>query len=117
MSSFLLLAAYAAGILIGDNASPFTSSSLVVPSSLLLLWFFCRHRPRVSFVLLCGLTLCLGIALYDLNRSPRMSDDHLLAFSEKEAVIIDGRILATMARTQSGYSIDVQSTRIIEKTT
>lgn len=115
MSSFLLLAAFAAGILIGDNASPFTVFSLLVPFALLLLWFFCRQREKIAFALLCTISLCLGIALYDLNRYPRLTNDHLLNFTEREAVIIDGRILATTARALSGYSIDVQSARLIEK--
>ena len=115
MSSFLLLVAYAAGILIGDNASPFTFFSLLVPFTLLLLWFFCRQRKIIAFALLCTISLCLGIALYDLNRYPRVSDDHLLAFAEGKAVIIDGRILATTARALGGYSIDVQSARLIDK--
>jgi competence protein ComEC len=115
VSSFLLLAAYAAGILIGDNTSPFTSSSLIVPAALLLLWFFCRQRPRLAITLLCAISLCLGIALYDLNRYPQLTNDHLLNFTEREAVIIDGRILATTARSLSGYAIDVQSARMIDK--
>ena len=115
MSSFLLLAAYAAGILIGDNASQFSVFSLIVPAALLCLWFFCRHRPRVALALLGAISLCLGIALYDLNRYPQLTEDHLLNFTEGEAVIIDGRILATTARSLSGYSIDVQSARLIDK--
>lgn len=115
MSSFLLLAAYAAGILIGDNTSPFSSYSLIVPSSLLLLWVFYRQQPKVAFALLCASSLCLGIALYDLNRYPRLTNDHLLNYAENAAVIIDGRILATATRSLSGYSIDVQSARIIDK--
>lgn len=115
MSSFLLLAAYAAGILIGDNASPFAVFNLFIPFSLLLLWFFCRHRPRLAFTLLCTISLCLGIALYDLNRYPRLTNDHLLNFTEREAVIIDGRILTTTARALSGYTLDVQSAHLLDK--
>lgn len=115
MSAFLLLAAYAAGILVGDNASPFPLVSLLIPFSLLLLWFFCRQEERIAIFLVCALTLCLGIALYDLNRYPQLTASHLLNFTEGEAVIIDGRILATTARSLSGYSIDVQSARIIDK--
>jgi competence protein ComEC len=109
------LAAYATGILIGDNASPFSVFSLFVPCSLLLFWFFCRHQPRVAFSLLCAISLCLGIALYDLNRYPQLTSDHLLNFASGEVVIIDGRILTTTARARSGYSIDVQSARVIDK--
>ncbi|MBE0502499.1 MAG: DNA internalization-related competence protein ComEC/Rec2 [Desulfuromonadales bacterium] len=115
MASFLLLAAYVAGILIGDNASPFSLLSLTVPASLLLLWVIFRHRARMAFTLICALSFCLGIALYDLNRYPQVTATHLLNSAEGEAVIIDGRILATTARALSGYSIDVQSARIIDK--
>ena len=115
MASFLLLAAYAAGILIGDNASPFSVSSLFVPGALLLICFFCRQQPRFAFALLCAISFCLGIALYDLNRYPHLTSDHLLNFADSEAIIIDGRILATTPRALSGYSIDVQSARIINK--
>lgn len=113
MSSFLLLAAYAAGIVIGDNASPFSLFSLIVPFSFLLLWFFLRHRQKIAALLLCSIALCLGIALYDLNRYPLITNDHLLSFAEQEAVIIDGRILATTARSLSGYTIDITSARVI----
>jgi competence protein ComEC len=116
VSSFLLLAAYAAGILIGDNAAPFSFFSLIIPGALTLLWFFCRQQPQIAFALLCAIALCLGIALYDLNRYPRLTPDHLLNFAESEAVIIDGRILTTTPRALSGYSIDVQSAHIIAKT-
>lgn len=115
MTAFLLLASYVAGILIGDNASPFSLLSLTVPASLLLLWVIFRHRARMALTLICALGLCLGIALYDLNRYPQVTARHLLNFAEGEAVIIDGRILATTARTLSGYSIDIQSARIIDK--
>jgi competence protein ComEC len=115
VSSFLLLVAFAAGILIGDNASPFSLFSLFVPAALLLLWFFCRQQPRIALALLGASSLCLGIALYDLNRYPHITEDHLLNFTEGAAVIIDGRILATTARSQSGYSIDVRSARLIDK--
>ena len=115
MASFLLLAAYAAGVVIGDNASPFSVFSLLVPGSFLLLWFFCRQQPGFAFALLCAISLCLGVALYDLNRYPRLSSDHLLSFTEGEAIIIDGRILATTARSLSGYSIDVQSARLLDR--
>ncbi|MDZ4184892.1 MAG: DNA internalization-related competence protein ComEC/Rec2 [Desulfuromonadales bacterium] len=113
MAPFLLLAAYVAGILIGDNASPFSSLSLIVPAALLLLWVIFRHRVRIAFSLICAISLCLGIALYDLNRYPQVTATHLFNFAESDAVIIDGRILATTARALSGYSIDVQSARII----
>jgi len=113
VSSFLLLVAYAAGILIGDNASPFSYSSLIIPVTLLSLWFICRQYTKIAFTLLCAISLCLGVALYDLNRYPLVRKDHLLNFTEREAIIIDGRIVATTARAQSGYSIDVQSARII----
>ena len=113
MAPFLLLAAYVAGILIGDNASPFSSLSLIVPAALLLLWVIFRHRVRIAFSLICAISLCLGIALYDLNRYPQVTAAHLLNFAESDAVIIDGRILATTTRALSGYSIDVQSARII----
>ncbi|MDO9079235.1 MAG: ComEC/Rec2 family competence protein, partial [Desulfuromonadales bacterium] len=115
MASFLLLAAYVAGILIGDNASPFSTLSLIVPAALLLLWVIFRHRVKIAFSLICAISLCLGIALYDLNRYPQVTATHLLNFAESDAVIIDGRILATTARALSGYSIDVQSARIIAK--
>lgn len=113
MAPFLLLAAYVAGILIGDNASPFSSLSLIFPAALLLLWVIFRHRVRIAFSLICAISLCLGIALYDLNRYPQVTATHLLNFAEGDAVIIDGRILATTTRALSGYSIDVQSARII----
>lgn len=113
MASFLLLAAYVAGILIGDNASRFSLLSLTVPAALLLLWVIFRQRARIAFTLICAISLCLGIALYDLNRYPHITATHLLNFAEGESVIIDGRILATTTRALSGYSIDVQSTRII----
>lgn len=115
MSSFLLLAAYTTGILIGDNTAPFSFFSLIFPGSLLLLWFFCRQQPRAPFVLLCAISLCLGIALYDLNRFPLVTNDHLLNFTEGAAVIIDGRILTTKVRSPTGYSIDVQSVRMIDQ--
>lgn len=115
MSSFLLLVAYGTGILIGDNSSPFSISSLIVPFSFISLWFFFRRQETLAFALLCAISLCLGIALYDLNRYPLPADDHLLNFTEGTAVIIDGRILATKTRALSGYSIDVQSARIIAK--
>jgi competence protein ComEC len=113
VAPFLLLAAYIAGILIGDNASPFSFLSLIIPAALLLLWIIFRQRIRIAVALTCAISLCLGIALYDLNRYPRVTAAHLLNFTEGEAVIIDGRILATTARALSGYTIDVQSARII----
>lgn len=115
MSSLLLLVAYGTGILIGDNSSPFSASSLIVPCIFITLWFFFRRQAAVAFALLCAVSLCLGILLYDLNRYPLPANDHLLNFTEEGAVIIDGRILATSTRTLSGYSIDVQSARIIAK--
>ena len=115
MSSFLLLVAYGTGILIGDNSSPFSASSLIFPFTFITLWFFFRRQAAVAFALLCAVSLCLGIVLYDLNRYPLPANDHLLNFTEGAAVIIDGRILATSTRALSGYSIDVQSARIIVK--
>jgi competence protein ComEC len=115
VSSFLLLVAYGTGILIGDNSSPFSLSSLIVPFSLIVLWFFFRRQATLAFALLCAISLCLGIALYDLNRYPLPGNNHLLNLTEGAAVIIDGRILATTTRALSGYSIDLQSARIIAK--
>jgi competence protein ComEC len=108
------LTAYAVGILIGDNTSPFSAICLLVPCSFLFLWLFCRQQPRTTLALLCAISLCLGIVLYNLHRYPQLTNDHLLNFTEGAAVIIDGRILATTARSLSGYSIDVQSARIID---
>lgn len=116
MPSFLLLAAYAVGIVIGDNAAPFSFSSILVPLLLLLSWLFFRHQQKIALALLCSISLCLGIALYDLNRYPLGSKDHLLNFTDKEAMIIDGRILTVMERSLSGYSLDVLCVRIIDKT-
>lgn len=117
MSSFLLLAAYAAGIVIADNISPFTFISLIFPASAFILWFLLRQQQKIAFALLCTLALFLGIALYDLNRYPLLTSDHLLNFTEQEAVIVDGQILTTTARSLTGYAIDVQCVRITIKNT
>lgn len=115
MTSFLLLVAYATGIVIGDNAAPFSFSSILVPLLLLLGWMYFRHQQKIALALLCSISLCLGIALYDLNRYPHSSKDHLLNFADKEAMIIDGRILTVMERSLSGYSLDVLCVRIVNK--
>lgn len=114
MSSFSLLAAYVAGVLIGDNSSPFSSSSLLLPGALLVLWLIFRQQQQIAIALMYAITLCLGVGLYDLNRYPRLTDAHLVNFTDRERVIIDGRILTTTARAPTGYSIDIQSARILD---
>lgn len=115
MPNLLLLAALVAGIVIGDNSSPFPPASLIIPLILALFCIFYRPRSEITIISLCAISLCVGILLYDLNRFPSPGSDSLLNYAGGDEVILDGRILATAARVPTGYTLDVESVHIAER--
>lgn len=109
----LLLAAYAIGIVIADNLPPIPETALLLLAVLLFPAFILRRHEHTAFALLGLISLLLGIILYDVNRYPRVDNHHLLNYADQGEVTIDGRIDAIYPRAPSGFSIDVNTARII----
>ncbi|RLB66540.1 MAG: DNA internalization-related competence protein ComEC/Rec2 [Deltaproteobacteria bacterium] len=121
---FVLLAAYATGIVLVCFVAPLDISGYgTVIGALLLLWVFlwrlsrCNSSCRSPWVWIpfLGLLLTAGFLHASLQLEPPSVANHISRFADNSPLILEGKILNIEKRAPGGYRLLAEMRQVIQK--
>jgi competence protein ComEC len=113
---FVLLAAYATGIIMVCFVAPWSLTGHVILIGFCLMLWGALYRSQWAWIPLLGLLLVAGFLHASLELKPPASSHHISHFTDNEPLILEGTIISTEKRAVGGYCLLVKTHQVIRNT-